>query len=349
MGIKEYLKFVQTESVDVRPRIYDYFYLDCNFLIHYLIYRCKNESDLYDKIFNYWENLDSVIKIKKELYLVFDGEYDTVDKISNPKYQTHLHRAKLRAKFVSTDFDKQLIYPNSQIINTFKIFLTSIIEKNKKINHHKYNQIIMSDSIAGEADIKILNNIYDLEQNNVCIFSKDSDMILIAQSIQINNKINIEILSNPFPLKFINMADIKHHGMDYVLIILLLGNDYLPKISNVNYNHLMATFEKYIKYNDPIISNKQLNYDNLLIYITMIILCANRKIKFNFKNIQPNRFNIYYNNLCWCLKQYKVITNNNVFVPDLNIIKTNAKISNVINIYNFLHCVDCTDSSVDFL
>ena len=66
MGIKEYLKYIQTESADVRNREYDYFYLDCNFLIHYLIYRCKNESDLYEKLFNYWENLNSIIKIKKE-------------------------------------------------------------------------------------------------------------------------------------------------------------------------------------------------------------------------------------------------------------------------------------------
>jgi hypothetical protein len=168
-------------------------------------------------------------------------------------------------------------------------------------------------------------------------------MILIAQSMQINKSIQIEILSNPYPVKFININNIKHYGMDYVLIILLLGNDYLPKISNVNYNQLISTFEKYIKFNSPIISNKQINYDNLMIYITMVILSATRKIKFNFKNIHYNRFNIYYNNLCWCLGQYHVISNNNVFVPDLHMIKNNnnKKISNVINIYNFIHCVTC--------
>jgi hypothetical protein len=338
MGIKEYLKYIQTESADVRNREYDYFYLDCNFLIHYLIYRCKNESDLYEKLFNYWENLNSIIKIKKELYLVFDGEYDTIDKISNPKYQTHLQRAKSKPN--STDFDKQPIYPNSQIINTFKIFLTDIIDKNKKINHKRFDVNILSDSEVGEADIKILNEIYNNNQNNVCIFSKDSDMILIAQSIQINKIINIEILSNPYPIKFINMNNFKLYGLDYVLITLLLGNDYLPKISNVNYNHLIETFEKYIKFNDSIISNGIVNYDNLLIYITMVILCAKKKIKFNFKNIHSNRFNVYYNNLCWCLKQYHVISNNNVYVPDLYMIKnnnSNKKISNVINIHNFLH------------
>lgn len=348
MGIKEYLKYVQTESAYDRLREYDYFYLDCNFLIHYLIYKCKNESDLYEKLFNYWISLISIIKIKKILYLVFDGEYDTVDKISNPKYQTHLQRAKAKAKINSmnlADFDKQPIYPNSQIINTFKTFLAETIEKTKKINYHHYNVVTMSDSEVGEADIKILNQIYENIQNNVCIFSKDSDMILIAQSIQINKQINIEILSNPYPMKFINMNNIKHFGLDYVLIILLLGNDYLPKISNVNHNHLIETFEKYKRFNEPIISNGQINYDNLLTYITMVILCAKRKIKFNFKNIHCNRFNIYFNNLSWCLGQYRVISNSNIFIPDLNTIKNNSnsnsnskKISNVINIYNFIHC-----------
>ena len=131
MGIKDYLKYIDYELPQEKSRIYDYFYLDCNYIIHYLIYKCNNDTDLYSKLFNYWDYLSENVKIKKEIYLIFDGEYDT-EQLLNPKFQTHLLRAK--AKKISEDYDKQPIYPGSKILNTFKEFFIDIIEKYKKIN-----------------------------------------------------------------------------------------------------------------------------------------------------------------------------------------------------------------------
>lgn len=336
MGIKDYLKYIDYELPQENLRIYDYFYLDCNYIIHYLIYKCNNDTDLYFKLFNYWEYLTANVKIKKEIFLIFDGEYDT-EQLLNPKFQTHLLRAK--AKKISEDYDKQLIYPGSTILNTFKEFLIGIIEKYKKINKLSIKININGDDIKGEADTKLLNTINDSQQNNICICSKDSDMIIIACSLTISKSIQIEVLSNLRPMKFINIDNFKKYGLDYILCVLLLGNDYLPKISNVSYNNLIESYEKYIKFNDFIIQNNSININNLIEYISYILINSDKKIKFNLNNINLKRFEIYFNNLNWCLYHYKVINNPKVYIQEIQDKNDKIKIKNVINIYNFINYI----------
>lgn len=334
MGIKDYLKHIPQEYPLEKSREYDYVYLDCNYMCHYLIYKCKSDTDFYTKIFDYWDYLISTIKIKKELFLIFDGEYDT-EQLANPKYQTHLLRAKAKQK--SDDYDKQSIHPDSKILKTFREFLIDAIERYKKINKLLFKITINSDNIKGEADIKILNTIFNSNQNNICICSKDSDMILISQSLCIKKSINIDILSNLRPIKFININKFKQYDLDYILIVLLLGNDYLPKISNTTYQNLIESYEKYIRFNKPIISGDIIEPNNLVNYITYIIGNSDKKIKFKLSNIDLDRFDIYYNNIKWCLGHYKVIDSKNNFIQEFTHKDGDIKLKNVINIFNFIN------------
>jgi 5'-3' exonuclease len=336
MGIKDYLKYIPLEYPQEKSRIYDYVYLDCNYICHYLIYRCKSDTDLYSKIFDYWDLFSSIIKINKEIFLIFDGEYDT-EELANPKYQTHLLRAKAKTK--SDNYDAQSIGPGSQILKTFRDYLVEVIERYKKINRLGFKIIINSDAIKGEADTKILNTIANSIpiQDNVCICSKDSDMILIGQSLSTIKSIQVDILSNLRPIKFISVNKFKSYGLDYVLMVLLMGNDYLPKISNVTYPILTDSYDKYIKFNKPIITNNQINYNNLVNYISCIISNTDKKIKYKQTNIDLDRFQIYFNNLIWCLKYYRVITNDNVYIQELAHKDDEIKLKNVINIFNFVN------------
>lgn len=335
MGIKDYLKHIDQEIPQLKSREYDYVYMDSNYMIHYLIYKCKKDTDLYSKLFDYWDYLMSVIKIKKQIYLIFDGEYDTDNALENPKYQTHLLRSK--QKIASDEYDKQSIYPGSKILKTFREFFVDIIERYKKINRSNIEIIINGDDVKGEADTKILNTIYNSNQDNICICSKDSDMILIGHSLCMNKIIHIDILSNLRPIKFINIEQFKKYDKDYVLMVLLLGNDYLPKISNIKYNNLIEYYDKFIKFNKSIIIEDKINYNNLVEYITYIIINSNKKkIKLNLNNINPSRFEIYINNLDWCLKYYKVIKNNKNYIQELTHSTDEIKLKNVINIYNFI-------------
>lgn len=326
MGIKDYLKHLNHEDSSVKSREYEYVYIDCNFMIHYLIYKCKSDTELYSRVYDYFKYIFDTLKVLKKFVLVFDGKYDK-KMLTNPKQQTQELRSKYKKD--SDDYDKQHIYPGSQIISTFKTYLIDIIEKYKKIVMGKFTIDIIDDSIEGEADFKILDLIYNSTQNNVCIISKDSDMILISYSIIMNNGINIDIMSNLRPIKFIDVnkltkleksikleiKTIDTYGPDYILITLLLGNDYLPKISNMSYDTILKNYFIYISHgNNRIIINKKIISENLINFITYIIL--DKKIKYNFKNLDLERFSIYYNNLCWTLAQYKILDNNLDYIQD---------------------------------
>ncbi len=377
MGIKDYLKNLNQDDPSEKARVYDHMYIDCNYMLHYLIYKCRNDFELYARTHNYFEYVFNTVVVNKTINLIFDGEYDKKF-TSNPKKQTIELRYKYKQQ--SDDYDKQPIYPGSKIILTFKDSLVDIIEKYKKINMSKYTINVNSDLVEGEADHKILDLIYESDHDNVCIVSKDSDMVLIAYSLIINKKINVDIMSNLRPIKFIDVNKITllpktiydgdkritKFGPDYVLIIMLLGNDYLPKISNITYDVIISSYLKYIEFEiKPIISKGKLNPENLIKFIGYIIL--EKKVKFNFKNLDLNRFSIYYNNLCWTLKQYKIISGIHCLNPTLisfdilnykqdeNVTLTNSidnidientdtdntenknRIRNVINIYNFIN------------
>lgn len=335
MGIKDYLKHLKVEYISGINE-YEHVYIDCNYLIHFLIYKCKNDIELYAKIVNFWNNLMCSIKIKKTIHLIYDGEPNNEELMSNPKLKTLMIRYK--DKVESTDYDKQTIKPGSKILNTFKYYLIEIINKYKKINNKKFKIIVNDDTNKGEADIKILNSIYESDQDNICICSKDSDMILISQSLSINKSIKIDVISNFRPLQIIYINNFKKYNLDYVLIVLLLGNDYLPKISSVTYKGLISTYEEYIKCNNNIISNNSINNNNLIEFITYFILIGSKKkSKFNFSKIDQNRFIIYINNLFWCLKEYKVINNDLNYIQEITTIDDNMRFKHTLNIHNFIN------------
>jgi len=329
MGIKNYSKSLSLEDVKTKERIYDNLLIDCNYLIHYLIYKCNNQKEFDKKIYNFINNLLNLINIKNKILLVFDGKYDKKFVI-NPKQQTIENRTKYIKQ--SDDFDKQEIKPKSKIINDFKLALIESLEQIKKINKKKFEIIVNDDFIDGEADIKILELINDCKDKSYCLLSKDTDMILISYSLIIKNNIEIDIIFSLRPLLFvdINKIVVKYLNFkyDYILILLLLGNDFLPSASHIDYDLLINSYQKYkLHFKKRIINKNKIKNDNLIMFITYYIISKN--IKFNNNMINNERFVAYYNNLLWTLNYYKVIDINIDYIP--------SSINNVINIYNFLN------------
>ena len=329
MGIKNYSKNLSLEDVKINEKTYDNLLIDCNYLIHYLIYKCNNQKEFDKKIYNFINNLTSIINIKNKILLVFDGKYDKKFVI-NPKQQTIENRIKYIKQ--SDDFDKQEIKPKSKIINDFKLTLIESLEQIKKINKKKFEIIINDDYVDGEADIKILDLINECKDKSYCLLSKDTDMILISYSLIIKNNIEIDIIFSLRPLLFVDINKIvlkySNFKYDYILILLLLGNDFLPSISHIDYDILINSYIKYkLHYKKRIINKNKIKNDNLNMFITYYIISKN--IKFNNKMINYERFNAYTNNLLWTLNYYKIIDINIDYIPN--------SINNVINIYNFIN------------
>ena len=326
MGIHGFMKNMRQDYAKTKERTYEGVYIDCNYLLNYFIYNCKNDDDLYKKINDYTKYLLETITVTNQIHLIFDGKHPHHLQKANPKKLTQEKRYKNKKE--SDEYDKQVIAPKTEIVSTFKTFMIDSINLQKMMYKSEFEIVINDDSIDDEADFKILDAIYESKFKNCCIVSKDSDMILIAYSLVHKKNINIDILSTLRPIQFIDINQLgKNYNLDYVLVILLLGNDYLPKLSNVDYDTIIYNYEKYIAHKNPlIIENGKVNDNNLINYLTYIIL--NKKIKYKFDSLDNTRFEKYYNNVLWCLKKYKVIDNDREYMEDTN---------NVINIYNFIY------------
>jgi len=326
MGINGFMKNMVQDVPEIKQRIYDSVYIDCNYFLHYFIYNCKNDNDLYHKINNYINQLFSVINITHQVNLIFDGKYPEHLQHVNPKKMTLEQRYKNKKE--SDAYDKQKIAPKTKIVKTFKTFIVDSVNLVKKMYKTEFEVLVNDDYIDDEADFKILNHIYESNFKDVCIISRDSDMILIAYSLVCKKKINIDILSSLRPILFIDVNKLKkNYDLDYILIMLFLGNDYLPKLSNVDYETVIKNYDLYLKHENPtIINENKVDFNNLINYLTYIIL--NKNIKYKFNNLDFVRFEKYYNNILWCLAKYKVIINDKIYLEDTN---------NVINIYNFIY------------
>ena len=327
MGIKNFLQNFNIIKYN-NIKIFNDVYLDCNYLMYNLINNCENNEDYKKKISKFIDILFKNIIIKNNIYLIFDGFYDNTELI-NPK------TFKIRKYTISDNYDKQPIKPQLEIIKFFKDSIELYINNKKKINLLTFNIIIDDDYNLGEGDIKILNHIYINKKENNCIISKDSDIILIACSLCIALNINIEIINQPSNISYIIFKEeYMKYGKDYILIMLFLGNDYLPKLSNIDYETLLIAYNQYKKiYKKNIIEDK-INYNNLILYFECIIVYLknnkNKKLLFSLKNFNIERFKIYYNNINWCLKLYRVINNENCYIMDIIGDK-------VIYIYNFIY------------
>lgn len=374
MGIKNYLKELKQEDITIHKN-YDIFIIDCNYLIHYLIYNCTSDSELQSKINNFIKYLFEWVSIKKHMHLVFDGEYDKKYD-SNPKLETQTKRMQ---NVNNESYDKQEIAPKSRIIKFFKDSLIKTVNSYISPFKQQFSVIVNDDYVDGEADIKIMNIIADKKDcykgdggQRICILSKDTDMILISYNLLLNNPKGefIDILCNLRPLKIVNVNRlVKKYaifGSDYLLLLLLMGNDYLPCIGQVNYKKLINTYKNDFIYiprqsrtptptptptstspfitkediiGKRIIEKNKINYDSLLLFISCYII--NTKCKFNHDNITVDRFRDYYNNLIWCLRYYNIIncksisecTTDEEYCQYIQL----ESLSKVVNAYNFLY------------
>jgi hypothetical protein len=326
MGIQNFLKNFTTYKLNNITN-FDSIFLDGNYLLYQLIYKCENDNDLKNKVNNFINKFDSKISINKYVFIIFDGNYDNIEDI-NPK------NLRKRTYTISDDYDKQPIKPGMEIIQKFKNYINNAIKNQIKKKFLKTFQIIIDDdSNPGEGDIKILNHIEKYKTKNNCIVSGDSDMILICSGLCLKYNINIQIMNKPNQLEFIKYDDYyNNYNYDFIIIMLLLGNDYLPKISNIEFDILINAYNNYKKlYKHKIIENNIFNENNFFEYIYTLIYCLknnpNKKLNFSLNKIDCERIQKHYNNILWCLKLYKVIENENKYIEEKN--------DKVINIYNF--------------
>ena len=218
-------------------------------------------------------DLDPNINLEQEIY------YN--------QYQFELYVRRLK-------FNKSKISPSTQFMTNLESYIVNYLTKklDKKINIELDSYLKM-----GEGEKKIVYKIHQLVKDknitindSIIVYSPDADVILLMllelKHTQINifrhdqqlnqlDLININQLSNIIIeyMECQNKPQIVRYNIiaDIVMLITLLGNDFLPKIQSINtQKHITNIFKAYMKLNinDKFIFESTINWDLLLRFLT---------------------------------------------------------------------------------
>jgi 5'-3' exonuclease len=206
--------------------------------------------------------------------------------------------------------------------------LTYIDNLSNKYKYCKPEITFSFSDESGEGEIKICNEIVNNSKNNLncrhLIIGNDADIIVLSMGVKPIYNINIlfnghcgrELVSLKSLLTlfttFLNKdttfdiminSDLRD---DFVLVSLLMGNDYLPKMAFVNYIKLWDCYYAFAKENKgTLLENGKFNIKNMKAFVYLIysnLLSAGKHVTIDTYN--KDRVESYLQGLLWCLNIY---------------------------------------------
>ena len=328
MGITNFNKWLEQNYPQIIKKInykeYDNVYIDLNPILHVSVNKINTYVQLYKRIIWLTDEVLKHIHPKKRLIFSTDGIPSFAKIILQRERRINMVKNVNNLENKNTDnFISPIIFtPGTKFMNNLPNFLKDYFDKLRE----KYNNIELIDLTGlefGESEFKLfykmkdiikLNNNSNNKESNILV-SNDADVIIMALSIITNNQIYIcnsgkiykEININEF-LNRLNLNIYDYTNLDYTLLMLLLGNDYLPKINFININILLEIYhmcKKIYKQNLVTRQNSRLIVNNnMLAKIIFTFFLKNKNRKFKSKKLEELNFSKmsnYMEGLVWCI------------------------------------------------
>ena len=323
MGIPQFQKYIKSVydaacKKNWTGTTYDNMYVDMNCVLHHVCYLAKDCNDLLNRFRDYLRKLVLTYKPKKRIYLAADGPAPMAKMMLQRKRR--LDTVKLSNGDI--DFKKNIelnLTPGTDFMMKLEKELTGFIAYVKQ----KFNiEVITSVTDADEGEIKIRHQVHKIQSRNPndthIIYSTDSDMILllftcddlskIYQIVDKDNIIHFGTLLNQHRETFGKTESDKH---DFVFINLMMGNDYIPKITLVKLELLWDAY-KTVGRNRPkgLVSfqNNVMKIDPIFVHDLLYI--ATKKSPPHLLNIfeptdlKQDFYKNYVQGLYWCFTMY---------------------------------------------
>lgn len=344
MGIKNFHKWLKQNYPDAVSQIttnliyFNNIYIDVNFALHRGSYNSTTLDTTLFKMYSFISQvLDEIILHSRPdcnpnhhtITFAADGPAPYAKIILQKERRLNLSRKKQHNKVnpicftPGTIFMESLEAKMSEYLNSVKI---------------KYNATIHTNMTGpDEAELKIMNFIKSRngQHNNTLescqkhiIVSNDADVILMACAINIPNiyvltKLNgskfeiisiDSIISSICAKNKIKYDDIESIGVDFTLLSLFIGDDYLPKISYVKFDKLWSCYVQ--NYNSTIVSpglkygicdkNGTINVASFIDFLRILAVNLDKKWinTFNIRSFNEDMYRNYLEGIQWCLVLY---------------------------------------------
>ena len=291
---------------------------------------CKNsdiysklEKKMFESIISYIYKLYIFTKPQKMLYIAIDGvapraKMEQQRKRRYRSYKEHMMKKDIYEKYgVSLkSWDTNNITPGT----TFMLKLDSYLYKNlvKKFKNENITVKFSGSRVAGEGEHKIMsylrsnenncsddiNSIYGLDADLIMLSLFHKNIYLLREAIHINNidtdslllfsikNLKKNIITEVVAKIWCEDFEINEDSIitDYVVICFLLGNDFLPKLINldINENSILELIDIYVnlinvKKNYLVIENR-INFKFLQQLLNNLYLSEDKRLQ----NIQKS-------------------------------------------------------------
>ena len=307
---------------------YDYMYIDVNFILHNAMHGSKSFNEFLKRIHLQFDTIFSNVIATKQIYFALDGPSSYAKILLQRK-----RREVAGGKVTNTKINSLYITPGiekmKEIEDGILLYINKLKSKYKLI---KPELIISSASEPDEGEIKICHQLIKNGINNLnakhLIVGNDSDLIVLAMGMKPIYNINILVrahnenslislkellklhatnIEKNAPIEDLAKSSIRD---DFVLISLMMGNDYLPKLGYLNYIRLWDTYYyvvKNINTEDNLVNeDSSFNMDMIqTLFYNLYNKLSHGQKKTTIQSYQKKRSKSYLEGLLWCLKMYQ--------------------------------------------
>lgn len=311
--------FVQTCSKNT----YDYVYMDINHILHNSMYRSVTEKDFFNKLTH---NLNiqfcNFLPTKKVIFAV-DGPapYSKVVLQRKRRLQSVQNVDMGKLNYLHITPGTPLMKKLNLFLEEYGKFLTAKLSKNIEF-------VVLPTNEPDEGEIKILKHLIKIGQDDPysshLIVGNDADLVVLAMSltkiydihlfVRIKNHyelISIKRLINCICKEVINYESKSQYihnnkiRADFAVVMIMAGNDYLPKIKYTKLEKLWETYIKTFKIlNKNLIKDGRFDFEFLDRFMSNLLITLPKQYKYS-ADANDQTIRNYLEGLLWCLNMYQ--------------------------------------------
>jgi 5'-3' exonuclease len=306
--------------------IYEYIYIDGNFLLHNSVHGIKSEQEFVTKLYMQLDVIFSNFIATKKIFIALDGP-SSFAKILLQRKRRLVNSGKINNKMINSLH----ITPGIEKMKEIEEYIKIYIKKLKSKYRYVCPEIDFSPaSEADEGEIKIckqiIKNGLEYLDHRHLIVGNDSDLIVLSMATKPIYNINVFIRGRGenelVSLKELLKLHCNHIGRndtienlsksniryDFVIISLMMGNDYLPKLIYVNYENLWKNYFTIMKIlpDNLILDDLTFNVEMMQALLFDIYTHMPQGYqKISIKLYNETKTKSYLEGMLWCLKMYQ--------------------------------------------
>lgn len=296
---------------------YDHVYIDINYALHYCSHNAKNEDEVFARLFNFFDNIFQELVPTKTTSVCSDGVAPLAKLILQRKRRLSISRGLL----TDDEFSSLVFTPGTTFMTNLKNNLKNYLEYIEKSYTIKVNYL---DHEIDEAELKLKHelmcNIKKYPKGSHVVVTNDADVIVMLTTLNKSDLHNVfvfcrnnyqnEILSigKMLDLHTNDVGTTINYNLDFALVSIMMGNDYIPKIGLADFDKLWNSYKEICVGMPEGLTNFDLTINQkffIRLLHGVLNLSKNQFIKkvtlaSSFAKLYEN----YLDGLTWCLDTY---------------------------------------------